>query len=174
MGSFGNYIWPALVIWGFDRSLRLGRLIWNNRVWPGTSSNNSHASVELLTQDTVRLTLRRKMHWTPGQHAYVVLPTVSNLPTEAHPFSIASIPHSLDGTEGPTDKDVTFIIRGRSGFTRRLREHAGRKGAPDSVPAYIDGPYGCPPNLKMFSTCILIAGGSGVSYTLPLLLDLVQ
>jgi len=42
------------------------------------------------------------------------------------------------------------------------------------VSAFIDGPYGCPPDLKRFSTCILIAGGSGVSYTLPLLMDLVH
>lgn len=171
---FESYIWPALVIWGFDRSLRLIRVIGNNTPWSSKRKDYGSATIELLTRDTVRLTLRRKIHWQAGQHAYVILPSVSNLPTEAHPFTIANIPHGLDGTEGSEEKNVTFIIRGRTGFTKRLREHASMKGAPGSVPAFIDGPYGSPPNLKTFSTCILIAGGSGVSYCLPLLLDLVQ
>jgi ferric-chelate reductase len=68
---------------------------------------------------------------------------------------------------------VSFLIRGREGFTGRLREHARDKKTA-TVPAFVDGPYGCPPDLTQYSTCILIAGGSGVSYTLPLLLDLVS
>ena len=152
----------------------MSRLVWNNRIWSRKSSENHHARVELLTHDTVRLTLRRKMYWSPGQHAYVVLPSVSKLPTEAHPFTIASVPYAFDGSDGDAEKDVVFLIKGQAGFTKRLREHASKKGASEYVPAYIDGPYGCPPNLKAFSTCVLIAGGSGVSYTLPLLQDIVQ
>ena len=121
------------------------------------------ATVELLTDDTVRLTLRRKMTWNAGQHAYVVLPSVSNLPTEAHPFTIASIPQSLDGTKAKGDRDVVFLIRGRSGFTKLLREHAMTQPN-EPVSAYIDGPYGCPPDLTIFSTCVLIAGKHRVLY----------
>ncbi|TDL29709.1 hypothetical protein BD410DRAFT_833972 [Rickenella mellea] len=168
--GFGDYIWPALLVWGLDRFLRFTYLLWNNRVWRGNAE--SAATVELITSDTVRLTLHRRFSWKAGQHAYVVLPSVSNLPTEAHPFTIASIPYRLDGRE-QSKKEVVFLIRGRSGFTQRLREHATAKIA-GSVPALIDGPYGYPPNLKVFHTCVLIVGGSGVSYTLPLLLDLIH
>ncbi|EJD01186.1 uncharacterized protein FOMMEDRAFT_90010 [Fomitiporia mediterranea MF3/22] len=171
--EFGYYFWPAFLVWGFDRFLRLSRVIWNNRVWSRTSSEEHHASIDLLASDTVRLTLRRKMHWVAGQHAYVLLPTVSNLPTEAHPFTIASIPNSLDGTQKDC-QEIVFLIRGHNGFTGRLREHALTKGKETAVPAFIDGPYGNPPDLRKFSTCILIAGGSGVSYILPLLLDIVR
>ncbi|KII94680.1 hypothetical protein PLICRDRAFT_169410 [Plicaturopsis crispa FD-325 SS-3] len=171
--GFGDYIWPALVLWAFDRVLRTCRLLYNNRVWSRANDQHSKATVELLSEDTVRLTLRRRFSWKAGQHAYVILPSVSNLPTEAHPFTIASIPGNLDGSEGPEDKDVVFLIRGRTGFTGRLRDHA-RSGKPGDVTALVDGPYGSPPDLTSFSTCILIAGGSGVSYTLPLLLDLVH
>lgn len=148
--------------------------------------------MELISSDTVRLTLRRRFSWRPGQHAYVILPTVSDLPTEAHPFTIASIPDSLDITNDSKDRDVVFLIRGREGFTGRLREYAADNGV-CTVPALVDGPYGCPPDLTGFSTSILIAGqfsiprtritrdspqivagGSGVSYALPLLLNLVQ
>ncbi|OCH90700.1 hypothetical protein OBBRIDRAFT_582310 [Obba rivulosa] len=171
--GFGHYIWPALVVWAFDRVLRSARLLWNNSGRFGKDKECATANVELVSSDTIRLTLRRKLNWTPGQHAYVILPTVSDLPTEAHPFTIASIPKALDGTEGPEEKDVVFLIRGRSGFTGRLRDHATQNGV-CSVPAFVDGPYGCPPDLTKYTTCILIAGGSGVSYTLPLLLNLVH
>ena len=155
--SHGDYMWPALVIWGLDRALRAARLVYNNRVFSKTQSDYSTATVELLSEDTVRLTLRRRFHWKAGQHAYVILPSISNLPTEAHPFTIANIPGALDGTPGPKDKYVTFLIRGRNGFTGRLRDHAA-KDQPGSVTALIDGPYGCPPDLRGYSTCVLVAG----------------
>ncbi|KAI0347380.1 hypothetical protein BDW22DRAFT_1404940 [Trametopsis cervina] len=173
--GFGTYIWPALVIWAFDRVLRGTRLLWNNRFRAGGDHHEAKATIELLSHDTIRLTLRRRFNWRPGQHAYVVLPTVSALPTEAHPFTIATIPSKLDGTEAGfgEERDVSFIIRGRGGFTGRLRELA-KSGQNSTVPAFVDGPYGYPPDLTRFSTSILVAGGSGVSYTLPLLLDLVS
>ncbi|KAI0265185.1 ferric reductase NAD binding domain-containing protein [Gloeopeniophorella convolvens] len=171
--EFDDYVWPALVLWAFDRFLRFARLIWNSSLWRGVSQDHAKATVELLSEDTVRLTLKRRFNWRPGQHAYVILPTVSTLPTEAHPFTIASIPGNLDGSKAEAEKDVVFLIRGRGGFTQRLREFATQKGI-CSVPAFLDGPYGCPPDLRPFSTCILIAGGSGVSYTLPLLLESIR
>ncbi|KZS97904.1 hypothetical protein SISNIDRAFT_423350 [Sistotremastrum niveocremeum HHB9708] len=169
--GFGNYLWPALCVWAFDRLGRLGRIILNSRWW--SRKGHATATIELLGQDTTRVTLKSRMHWKAGQHAYLIMPSVSTIPTEAHPFTIASIPEALDGTQGPKEKEIVFLIRGRNGFTGRLREHASLQGV-GTVTALIDGPYGCPPNLKQFSTCVLIAGGSGVSYTLPLLLDLVH
>ncbi|KAF8665715.1 hypothetical protein AX16_000165 [Volvariella volvacea WC 439] len=167
--SYGYYIWPALVIWGFDRSLRFARVMYNNRIWNRRVSHYSMAKAELLSEDTVRLTFLRRFNWRPGQHAYLTIPSISTIPTEAHPFTIASIPER-DGNE---DASIVFLIRRRSGFTGRLRDYVAQHGS-CSLPAYIDGPYGCPPDLKAFSTCILIAGGSGVSYTLPLLLHLIR
>lgn len=148
--SEDDFLWPALLVWAFDRILRLGRFVWNNKPWEKNHSGD--ALVELLSEDTIRLTMTRRISWTPGQHAYVILPTVSTLPFEAHPFTIASLP-SEDGKES----DVVFLIRGRSGFTKRLREHAV-KGHESRVPAFMDGPYGCPPDLRHYSTCILVAG----------------
>lgn len=167
--GFGEYLWPALVVWAFDRVLRGARLVWNNRFGVSKEKHHCTATAELISSDTVRLTLRRTFKWRPGQHAYVILPTVSTLPTEAHPFTIASIP---EASEDSKDRDVVFLIRGREGFTGRLRDLAANGTC--TVPALVDGPYGCPPDLTRFSTCILIAGGSGVSYTLPLLLNLVR
>jgi len=157
----GYYIWPALLIWGFDRALRLGRLVWNNKLWNPTHPGD--ALVELLSEDTIRLTMSRRISWTPGQHAYVILPSVSKLPFEAHPFTIASIPEASGENKGC---DVVFLIRGRSGFTQRLRDLASNDHG-CRVPAFLDGPYGCPPDLRQFSTCVLIAGMFPRPFTKP-------
>lgn len=157
------------MVWGIDQFLRLCRVIWHSTV--GKSEKTNDALVELLTDDFIRLTLRRRaITWKPGQHAYIIIPTVSKLPFEAHPFTIASIPEVVNDQN---DRDLVFLIRARSGFTGRLGKQAV-VDSPSRVSAFIDGPYGCPPNLRIYSTCVLIAGGSGVSYTLPLLLDLIR
>ncbi|KAJ7767302.1 ferric reductase NAD binding domain-containing protein [Mycena metata] len=75
---------------------------------------------------------------------------------------------------------LTFILRVRTGFTRRLREAV--LAAPDSTiagvsksfKAFVDGPYGSPPDVRGFETVVFICGGSGVSFTLPLFLDLIH
>jgi ferric-chelate reductase len=152
-----DYIWPAFVVWGFDRFLRVARLLVNNTIWKGTAAKHSHGTVELVSDDTIRLTLTRPVSWTAGQHAYVLLPSVSALPTEAHPFTISTISGALDGSEGPKEKEITFLVRARSGFTKRMKAKA--LNGQFSVPAYMDGPYGCPPDLSNFSTCVLVAGG---------------
>lgn len=164
LSRYGGYIWPALVIWGLERFVRLGRLLWNNRVGVSDDRHHSTASVELISSDTVRLTLRRRLTWKAGQHAYVVLPTISDIPTEAHPLTIASISNALDGKDGPDEKDVVFLVRGRNGFTGRLRDYAAKNHG-STVPAFIDGPYGCPPDLTQYSSCILIAGHSIPCYS---------
>lgn len=168
-GRHTNFVYPALIVWAFDRFVRLSRIIWINVV--GSGKHASDALVELLAEDTVRLTIRRRgVTWKPGQHAYLILPTISKLPFEAHPFTIASIPELIND-QG--ERDLVFLIRGRGGFTGLLRKHASLNHE-SRVPAFVDGPYGCPPKLRLYSTCVLIAGGSGVSYTLPLLLDLIR
>ncbi|KAF8592671.1 hypothetical protein K439DRAFT_1504455 [Ramaria rubella] len=164
--GFGIYFWPGLILWGFDRTVRLLRLLVLNRVWCGLQK--TRASVELLAADTVRLTFRRNMFWKPGQHVFLNLPGISTFPAELHPFTIASIPR---GAENGSDK-VVCIIRAREGLTKRLRDHVVVNGtAPITV--LVDGPYGCPPNLCTSSTVVLIAGGSGVTFTLPLLADII-
>ncbi|KAJ2930191.1 hypothetical protein H1R20_g6887, partial [Candolleomyces eurysporus] len=169
--GYGSYVWPALLVWGVDRVFRTIRLVWHN-LFRLDESAKGQAQVELLASDTIRLTFRRKFHWKPGQHAYISLPKISKLPSESHPFTIASIPGNIDGTESQ-EQDVVFLIRSRGGLTRRLKEFTDKSGT-GSVAAYIDGPYGCPPDLHQYTTCVLVAGGSGISYTLPLLLDLIR
>ena len=143
------------------------------------------ASVELLSPPLMRLRLRRPphFHWSPGQTAYLIMPGVSTIPFEAHPFIITSVDTTRDETQGevapiaekkslggiePHWKELVFFINVHGGFTRKLCS-AAEKG--EKAKVFVDGPYGQPPDLIDYDTSVLIAGGSGVSFTSPLLLD---
>jgi ferric-chelate reductase len=150
------YMWPGFILWGLDRLMRAGRVFWNTSIWHPNAKEYSQATIEMLSGDTLRMTLKCRASWTAGQHAYVMLPSVSALPTEAHPFTIASAPGALDGSADPVEKDVVFIIRARAGVTYQMLDIAKR--GTFRVPAFMDGPYGFPPNLTPFSTVVLVAG----------------
>lgn len=124
------------------------------------------ATAELLSDHFIRLRMRRPshFHWSPGQTAYLILPSVSTLPFEAHPFTIGSIDSSLLsddtseknlGESAPYWKELVFLIQAREGFTKRLRESAltGKK-----IKVFVDGPYGLSPDLGKYDTSVLIAG----------------
>ena len=111
------------------------------------------------------------------------MPGVSTIPFEAHPFTIASIDTTGKETQGevasvtngesfieiePYWKELVFFINVHGGFTKKLSD-AAQKG--EKVKVFVDGPYGKSPDLTDYDTSVLIAGGSGVSFTLPLFLD---
>ncbi|KAL7411008.1 hypothetical protein BDY24DRAFT_417348 [Mrakia frigida] len=79
--EYGMWVWPSFLIWGLDRFVRLGKTIFLNKLWLSFSSKTGAeertAVVESLHGGALRVTLPRSMRWTPGQHAYLVCPTVS-------------------------------------------------------------------------------------------------
>ena len=88
------------------------------------------------------------------------MPSVSRLPFEAHPFSIASVDSVLFApdtqvSENSDGKELVFLIGVKTGFTRRLKDVAARG---ERVKVYIDGPYGGGVNLGCYNTSLLIAG----------------
>ena len=192
----GKWIWPSFVIWGFDRALRFARVVYYNHLYFGfhKTAHRLDASVELLSPHFVRLHIERPphFHWTPGQTAFLVMPTVSAFPLEAHPFTIASVDshYQLEGVKSPvseTDqekavalaghdaapfwKELVFLVNVREGFTKRLATCAA-KG--EKVKVLIDGPYGFSPSLDADDTVVLVAGGSGVSFTLSTFLGVLS
>jgi hypothetical protein len=145
------------------------------------------AKAELLPGRTMRIQVmtHRGFHWAPGQHALLRVPSVSMWTT--HPFTIASVCQAdTFGSDGTFDA-VTFIIRAKAGFTRRLWNEISRlmlmyPGAPfnpeESGPsppvllrAQIDGPMGSVSRVRWdeFSTVVIICGGSGISYGVAIL-----
>ncbi|KAH9855456.1 iron reductase [Lenzites betulinus] len=192
--GYGFYVWPCFAIWGLDRAMRLTRLIFYNHLYFGLSATADRldASVELLSPHLVRLHLKRPPHfrWTPGQTAYVAMPGVSHFPIESHPFTIASVDarYALeDVTEKPITDDekvvdaanegtlywneLVFLVHVREGYTRRLADAAARG---EKVKVLIDGPYGFSPNLDSDDTVVLVAGSSGVTFTLSTFLGVLS
>ncbi|KAI9757929.1 MAG: hypothetical protein M4579_003265 [Chaenotheca gracillima] len=109
--------------------------------------------------------------WTTTDHVFVSIPALSwkhNL--QAHPFTIAShAPSSFD-----PQADLSLIIRAQDGFSAELLEHARENSF---VEARLDGPYGSHSALEMLHSSnkvVLVAGGSGVAVTWPLVWSLAR
>ncbi|KZT62870.1 hypothetical protein CALCODRAFT_445365 [Calocera cornea HHB12733] len=169
------YVLTGWLLWVLDRTARWLRVFFLNRFWlnfnPFWSNPSSTATVEILSPDTMKITLHRSMSWKAGQHAYLIMPTISYMVWEAHPFTIASVPH----TDGRKENDLVFVVRARDGFTKRLLAHTQRDGKRTStVECAVEGPYGYPPSLAHFSAAVLVSGGSGVSYTLPQFMGIIH
>ncbi|TFK37957.1 ferric reductase NAD binding domain-containing protein [Crucibulum laeve] len=162
--------WPTFIVWGVERLLRVVRIVVFNFGYFKPKSKKSReldATVSVLSPHFVRVTMRRPshFHWRPGQSVYLAFPSISTLPLESHPFTISTI-----DTRNKTDKELVFLVRVRTGFTQRLSLVA----EDEPVKVYLDGPYSSPPLLIGYHTIIMIAGGSGVAFTLPLLLDILE
>lgn len=128
-----------------------------------------------------------------GQHVYLHVPLLS---AGGHPFTVSSIDkpveHTGDSTP-PRISTVILLIRVRNGLTRRLynltvgdseSDTSSQEGketrlistgivAPLS-PVWLEGPYGHLTHLDYYQTVLLCAGGSGATFCLPIILDIVR
>ncbi|CAG8909126.1 unnamed protein product [Penicillium egyptiacum] len=138
-------------VWALDRIIRGAKLLWN---FFGNS-----LTVTALPNNALRVKLNRRMHSTPGSHAFLWVPAISW--AESHPFTLLS--------SDPSE----FVIRVYDGFTRDLykaaQEFPGR-----SLRCSVDGAYGQIPNFKVFEKVVLVAGGSGASFTFAIALALIE
>ncbi|KAF8526248.1 ferric reductase NAD binding domain-containing protein [Hysterangium stoloniferum] len=194
---WAEYIIPVFILWGLDRTLRVARILWNNRNIVDSSTDGKlplTATAELISPSMVRVSMKRDMSWKAGQCIFLAMPSVSAMPYETHPFTICNIPGNtslIDDTEktrsernengylersarGPSD--LIFFIKVKQGFTKRLLENVKRQRGADGkafLSVLIDGPYGIPPDVNAYESVILVAGGSGITFSLPLLQDIV-
>ncbi|CAK5266393.1 unnamed protein product [Mycena citricolor] len=127
------------------------------------------ATVESAGPGLVKLTIHGvgdKIRWAPGQHAFVRVLSLGIHALTTHPFTIVSLPQDKD-------KDAVMIMAVRSGTTRALARRAA-DAAPWSTRVLFDGPYGgvrFP--VRAHEAVFLCAGGTGATFVLPVLADLV-
>lgn len=142
----------AAGIWVLDRLIRFVRLFFNGI--------NNEATVYPLPNGGTRILLRKPLHRAvPGSHCFVWLPKVRLL--ETHPFTIVA------------NSPAELIVNSYSGFTRDLHKYATRNpGA--SMQVSLEGPYGTFPNPTNYDRVVLIAGGSGASFTFGLASNMLQ
>lgn len=131
------------------------------------------ATFEPLGSDMTRIVISNPpISWSVGQH--VLLSCHSIAPFQSHPFTIASIPQ--DGT-------MEFLVKSKSGGTKRFFKHAQKHqelpltqantSASHKASVVIEGPYGAIRPLRQFDSLFLIAGSSGATFTVPLMRDVV-
>lgn len=94
---------------------------------------------------------------------FLSFPTVN--PLQSHPFSIGSVAQR-SGLRFGIVQELEFVVRVRNGLTRSLYDRVLETGSIE-LPILADGPYGAPPDITPYSTCIFVTGGSGITFTLP-------
>ncbi|KAI6873518.1 hypothetical protein D0864_08014 [Hortaea werneckii] len=102
-----------------------------------------------------------KEPWYAGQHFSLTFPGLSIW--QSHPFTPSSLPR-LDRRM----QHHTYLIRVRKGQTAELASLAN-SGAPIST--IMTGPYGRPYPSFGFQNVLTVAGGTGVTFTLPIVLE---
>jgi ferric-chelate reductase len=170
------FIWLGIGFFLLDRLIRYTRSAIHNR-------RLGKATLTSLPGNVTRISVHAPMvkKWTPGQHVLLCLPRLGL--GQSHPATIASIPSSHDN-------DLVFFLRAHRGFTNRVltkaasastesllekRDATTQSTTNETLNAFIDGPYGgSQSDFAAFDTAVLIAGSTGVTFTLPILLDLAQ
>ncbi|KAI5792414.1 ferric reductase like transmembrane component-domain-containing protein [Peziza echinospora] len=177
------YVKVAIALWAADRCIRFVRIIYRN-----FSTKMTRATVEALAGDAVRVTVTMPRPWkfSPGQHAYLYMPSVGLW--TSHPFTVAWSESKEVIKFGDKDlalhrQDIyhkekatmSFIIRRRTGFTDSLYRKAAN--SPDKMfttLTFAEGPYGVTHSLDSYGTSVLIAGGVGITHQVPYIQHLVK
>ncbi|THH28732.1 hypothetical protein EUX98_g5458 [Antrodiella citrinella] len=172
------WIYPPIAFYGLDLTLRLLRY----RI--------KDASLVAIDQNMTLITIHDcDAGWNAGQHVRLRV-FFSGRVLESHPFTIANAPPTSSCL--PT-RGLTVAARVSGDWTRALNTYTNEeqdrlsegttatdeeKGARSRVPVHvhvmIDGAYGgCSIDLGTYESVLLIAGGSGATFTLGLLDDIV-
>lgn len=158
-----RYVWTTYInLSMFHKPTGMPRGLWTH-----------HASFTPLFGNVTRIIIQDPgARWRPGQHMFLTCHSIA--PLQSHPFTIASIPE---------DGKIEFLIRAETGATKRFWEHAVGNNvleAADTIGSnvnrrtvFLEGPYGAHRPLRQFDSVILFAGGMGVTFTMPLLRDIV-
>ncbi|KAM5352189.1 hypothetical protein ACJ41O_004912 [Fusarium nematophilum] len=142
----------AAGIWGLERLVRLIRLAVN-------STNNAVTLMPLPSGGT-RVTLAKSpLGSASGKHGFLWIPAVRA--AETHPFTMVA-----------TDP-LEFVVAAHDGFTRTLHKYAVQNPG-IKLKASVEGPYGAFPDAREYDKVILVAGGSGASFTVGATLDMLK
>jgi predicted ferric reductase len=167
-----TYEWllASIVVVFFDRICRLVRMALLHfklksadggiGFKPATAASTLFTDEDGITVVTLRVKTPR-FGYLPGQHFFLTFPSITLW--QSHPFTPAVV----------KDYEQLYIIVALAGETRRLA--AAVQAAPEQpLSVVLCGAYGLPvvdPGAENF---LLVAGGSGVSFTLPIATELIE
>ncbi|KAL5340854.1 ferric reductase like transmembrane component-domain-containing protein [Aspergillus crustosus] len=135
--------------------------------------NGRHtATLSLQPSGLLQITIPTILSWTPGQHVFIRFSSFSHglgiHSFTSHPFTISST--ARDILKAQKANEMVFYVKPKSGITGRLARIAeGRPGRGYSV--LVEGPYGGIQTelLARFGSVLVISGGSGGGFSLPVL-----
>ncbi len=183
------FLVPSLVIWFLDRLARAVRTVLLHYRHLPSGGMGFAAAQAVVTRfpdqengDILRLEVKhRQAPWQIGQHFYLCFPEDSIW--QSHPFTPLNAP--TVGMDGAVRH--SYIFRAKRGQTRKMAELARRKAVGsnadgDDVPgqiavaAVLTGPYGenIVENLEPDANVLCVAGGTGITFVLPVLLSLAR
>ncbi|KOS20434.1 putative ferric reductase transmembrane component [Escovopsis weberi] len=154
--KFGRKMLVAMLVaagmWFLDRLIRAVRLL--------VYSANNHVTLTPLPHGATRVTLKKgPFGAASGEHCFLYIPKIRLI--ETHPFTLAAT------------EPFEFVVSSRDGFTQDLYRYAlANPGA--VLRASVEGAYGAVPDTKDFDTVLLVAGGSGASFTFGMALNLLR
>jgi predicted ferric reductase len=185
------FLLPGLIVWFIDRGIRLARttLLHYNFLPSGhmgfrSASANITLYKDEVNGDIVRLDYDHPQDaWAVGQHFYLTFPESSIW--QSHPFTPVSLP-----VFGANSQRHSYIFRARKGETKKVAELSTKRTthamdhelsheglmAEARLSVLMTGPYGerTTSNLAPNANILCIAGGTGIAYVLPVLLDLAS
>lgn len=155
--GYGQIMYAVFAIWGFDRVVRIGRLL---------AFGFPKANVTLLADETLRIEVPKPKYWhaTPGGHAWVYFGG-SWLFWQSHPFTFVE----------SSETSLTFLCKSKGGITRSLyKKLSNVPGKTINIRIGVEGPYGESHPIKHHSNVVFVAGGNGVPGLYNELKDLVN
>ncbi|KAF4458001.1 hypothetical protein F53441_155 [Fusarium austroafricanum] len=142
----------AAGIWVLERTVRFVRIIVN--------STNNTVTLTPLPNGGTRVTLAKApLGSASGKHGFLWIPSIRAV--ETHPFTIVAT------------NPIEFVVAAYDGFTRTLHKFA-LENPGIKLKASVEGPYGNFPDTKGYDKVMLIAGGSGASFTVGAALDMLK
>ncbi|KAJ5885875.1 hypothetical protein N7504_011711 [Penicillium tannophilum] len=169
------FLLPSLIFWFLDRGARFVRTaILHHRLdHPGIFALKAVQAA--LTRfpdqehgDVIRLNLDNAQDpWAIGQHYYLCF-TQSSI-WQSHPFTPLNAPIVEKGKV-----KHSYLIRAKSGETKKLASLVAQGNI--ETPVILTGAYGddITNALTPQTNIICIAGGTGITYVLPVLLELAR
>jgi predicted ferric reductase len=153
----------TLALFGFGMVARVAMMLVVNL-------RTVHKATMSLQGGWVRVEIPTHLHWSPGMHIFIRFLRIR--PFESHPFTISSIP-------SPDSEDrnkMVFWIRPETGFTSTLADFAATTKPEQQFLTILDGPYGetGTNSLRAYDRVLLLAGGTGITFIVSILEDLVR
>ncbi|KHN97977.1 Flavoprotein transmembrane component [Metarhizium album ARSEF 1941] len=179
------FLVPALVLWGVDRGARFVRtgLLHHRPRSPSALAGFKPAQATITRfpdaehGDVLRLDLENAQDpWSIGQHYFLCF--VESSIWQSHPFTPLNAPVVQE--DGLVKH--SYVLRAKSGETRKLAELAASKSAAaptDAVvttPVLLTGGYGqdLVGKVDRNTNVVCVAGGTGIVYVLSTLLHLAR